>query len=188
MTWSIIALLVFSSLSFAIGTQWSPVQHSESETQTVVTYVGSLKLNEEVEFQDLNETAENEESQPPTGSEYPPNFESGKVLTVGVAIYSDGSINNPLSSINWGDLQPGVNKTIKCYIHNTGKTATLLTLETSNWNPPKAATYITLTWDYHEEPVNLDEVIPVTLTLAISENIQEITHFFFDIIIVGSGI
>jgi hypothetical protein len=194
MTWSLIALLVFSSLSFAITAQWSHVQQRENETQTVVAdgeplkSNEELKLNEEPELQDLNETTENEESQLPTGFEYPPNFEIGKVRTVGVAIYSDSSISNPLSSINWGNLQPGVNATIECYIHNTGETATVLTLETANWNPPEATTYIALTWDYQDETVNVDEVIPVTLILMISENIQEITHFFFDIIIVGSGI
>ena len=188
MTWSLIALLVFSSLSFAITAQWSHVQQRENETQTVVADGEPLKSNEEAELQDLNETTENEDPQLPTGFEYPPNFEIGKVRTVGVAIYSDSSISNPLSSINWGNLQPGVNATIDCYIHNTGETATVLTLETANWNPPEATTYIALTWDYQDETVNVDEVIPVTLILMISEKIQEITHFFFDIIIVGSGI
>ena len=202
MTWSIVTLFVFSLVSSAITTQWSHVQQRENETQTVVTYVEPLKLNEESDFQDLNETIENEgseleglnetaedeESQLPTGFESPPDFEVGEVRAIGVAIYSDSSINNPLSSINWGNLQPGINKTIDCYIHNTGNTATVLKLETDNWNPPEAATYITLTWDYHEETVNIDEVIPVTLTLTISENIQEIAYFFFDITIVGIGI
>lgn len=183
MAWSIIALLVLTSLSFAITTQRSHVQQKEN----VGTYVEPLKLNEEPEL-DLNETTENEESQLPTGFEYTPNFESGKVRTIGVEIYSDSSMSNPLSSVNWGNLQPGVNKTIECYVHNTGETAAVLTLETANWNPPEAATYITLTWDYHEKTLNIDEVIPVTLTLTISENIQEITYFFFDIIIVGSSI
>ncbi|MGD9130287.1 MAG: hypothetical protein PVH73_01775 [Candidatus Bathyarchaeota archaeon] len=216
MTWSIVMLFVFSSVSFAIATQWPHLQQRENETQTVATYVEPLKLNEESElqdsnetienegseledpnetienkeseFEDPNETAENEESQLPTGFESPPDFEVGEVRAIGVAIYSDSSINDPLSSIDWGNLQPGVNKTIDCYIHNTGNTATVLTLGTDNWNPPEAATYITLTWDYHEETVNIDEVIPVTLTLTISENIQEIAYFFFDITIVGIGI
>jgi hypothetical protein len=210
MMWSIIALLVFSSLSFAINTQWSEGQQRETETQAFVVDADPLGLNEEPEFQDLNETAENEEPQTPsetmesivpqnsteTTENIPqiqkefeiPKFHSVELRTVGVTIYNDSSINNPLSSIDWGNLEPGANKTIECYIQNIGNTASTLTLETENWNPPEAANYITLTWDYNGQTLNIKEVIHVTLTLRISENIQGITSFFFDIDIIGSSI
>jgi hypothetical protein len=221
MMWSIIALLFFSSLSFAITTQWSQGQQRGTETQAFVIDAESLELNEELqdldepaeneepqtptetmesmipqnstentenkELQNSTETAQNEEPQTPTGI-VTPAFDSGKVKSVGVVIYSDSSINNPLSSIDWGNLEPGANKNIECYIQNIGTTSSTLTLETDNWIPPEAATYITLTWDYDEEALNINEVIPVTLTLMISEHIQGITSFFFDITIIGSGI
>jgi hypothetical protein len=113
MTLSIIALLVFSSLSFAITTQLSQGQQRETETQAFVIDADPLELNEEPDLQGLNETAENEELQNstetaqnkepqlPTEFETPPDFDSGKVRTVGVAIYNDNSINNLLSSIDW---------------------------------------------------------------------------------------
>ena len=221
MIWSIIAILFFSSLSFAITTQWSQGQQRENETQAFVIDAELLELNED--FQDLNGTAENEEPQSPTENmesvipqnltetienkelqnstetaenEEPqtpteldtPTFDSGKVKTVGVAIYSDSSINYPLSSIDWGTLEPGANKNIECYIVNTGNFTSLLTLETDNWIPPEAANYITLTWDYDGQTLNIDEVIHVTLALSISENIKGITSFFFDITIIGSRI
>jgi len=223
MIWSIIALLFFSSLSFAITMQWSQGQRREIETQAFVIDGEPLELSEEPEFQDLDEPAENEEPQTPTETMEsmilqnstetiedeglqnstetaeneepqtptevePPAFDSGKVKTVGVAIYSDSSISNPLYSIDWGNLEPEANTNIECYIQNTGDFASLLTLETDNWIPPEAANYITLTWDYDGQTLNIDEVIHVTLTLSISENIKGIIRFFFDINIIGSGI
>ena len=187
MIWSIVAILFFSLLSFAITMQWSPGQRREIETHAFVMDGGSLELNEEPEFQDLDEPAENEEPQTPTEVE-PPAFDIGKVKTVGVAIYSDSSISDPLYSVDWGNLESGAEKSIECYIHNTGDFASLLTLETDNWSPAEATNYITLTWDYDGQTLNVDEVIQVTLTLTISENIEGIKSFFFDITIVGSGI
>jgi len=125
----------------------------------------------------------------PEPTEYEiPDIDSGKVRTVGVEMYSDSSLNNPLSSIDWGTLEPGANKNVECYIQNTGKTATILTLETGNWTPPETATYITLTWDYNGQTLKIDEMIRITLILTISGNIQGVTGFFFDIIIIGSSI
>jgi len=187
MIWSIVAILFFSLLSFAITMQWSPGQRREIETQAFVMDGGSLELNEEPEFQDLEEPAENEEPQTPTEVE-PPAFDSGKVKTVGVVIYSDSSISDPLYSVDWGNLEPGAEKSIECYIQNTGDVASLLTLEIDNLSPAEAANYITLTWDYDGQTLNVDEVIQVTLTLTISENIEGIKSFFFDITIIGSGI
>jgi hypothetical protein len=210
MTWSIIAILFFSSLSFAITTQWSQGTQRETGPQAINVDADSSGLKEELELQDLTETAENkpqipketmesmilqnsietaENKEPQLPTEFEtPDFDSGKVRTSEVAIYWDSSINNPLSSIDWGNLEPGTNKNIECYIQNIGNIASILTLETANWNPPEAATYITLTWDYDGQTLNIDEVTQVTLILTISENIQGITSFFFDIIITGSDI
>jgi len=210
MAWSIIAILFFSSLSFVITTQWTHEPQRETGPQAIIVDDDPSGLKEELELQELTETVENKPELPteimesmilqnstetgenkepelPTEIETP-DFDSGKLRTVRVAIYCDSSINNPLSSIDWGNLEPGANKNIECYIQNIGNIASILTLETANWNPPEAATYITLTWDYDEQTLNIDEVIQVTLTLTISENIQGITSFFFDITITGSDI
>jgi hypothetical protein len=211
MMWSIIAVLFSSSLSFAITTQWSQGEQRETGPHAIIADADPSGLNEESELQGLTETAENKEphstteiienmipqnstetaenKEPQSTTEFEiMDFESGKLRTIGVAIYSDSSINNPLSSFDWGNLEPGVNKNIECYIQNTGNTASILKLETANWNPPEAATYITLTWNYDEQTLNINEIIQVTFTLTISEKIQEITWFVFDIVIVGSGI
>ena len=201
-TLSIIAILFFSSLSFTITTPLSKQQQRETETQTSTVDVDPLGLIEELELQDPTGTLENKEEElltepeptepeptEPEPTEYEiPDIDSGKVRTVGVEMYSDSSLNNPLSSIDWGTLEPGANKNVECYIQNTGKTATILTLETGNWTPPETATYITLTWDYNGQTLKIDEMIRITLILTISGNIQGVTGFFFDIIIIGSSI
>jgi hypothetical protein len=111
----------------------------------------------------------------------------GEIRTIGVGIYSDSSCSNILSSINWGTLEPGSDKTFTYYILNCGNSPSILTLQTSNWNPPEATTHISLIWDYNGQVLNIDEAIAVTFTLTVSPMIEEITNFNFDITITGSS-
>ena len=90
-----------------------------------------------------------------------------------------------LSSVSWGTLEPGANKQISCYIKNEGNTPITLGLETSNWNPLTAANYLTLTWNYNNQPINPTNSIAATLTLTVSPSITGITTFGFDISIVA---
>ncbi|MFC1487817.1 hypothetical protein ACFLRN_09050 [Thermoproteota archaeon] len=169
-----------------------------------------MELNEEFELQDRTDTPENKKEQLPrefigdlllqnlsnairyeeneTSTEYEiPEIDHGEVRAVGVDIFSDFSFNNRLSSINWGILEPGANKYIECYVQNTGKTATILTLETDNWIPPESKKHITLTWNYNDQTLKIDEIIRITLILSVSKNIQGISGFSFDIIVIGSN-
>ena len=112
---------------------------------------------------------------------------AGAVMTIGVGVYWDNGCTNPLSSIDWGMLEPGSSKNVTCYIRNEGNSPSTLSMYTSNWNPSGASDYITLTWDYGGQSINPDEAIQVTLTLSVSPSIGGITSFSFDITIVGSG-
>jgi hypothetical protein len=58
---------------------------------------------------------------------------------------------------------------------------------TSNWNPSNASGYMSLSWDYGEQSIDVDEVVQVTFTLSVDAGIEGITSFSFDITIVGSG-
>lgn len=170
-----------------------------------------MELDEEFELQDRTETPENKEEQLPTGligdlllqnltkaipneenetsTEYDiPDIDHGEVRAVEVDIFSENSFNNRLSSIDWGILEPRANKYIECYVQNIGKTATILTLKTDNWNPPESTKHITLTWDYDDQTLKIDEIIRITLILSISRNIQGITGFSFDIIVIENSI
>jgi hypothetical protein len=112
---------------------------------------------------------------------------AGAVNTIGVSIYWDNSCSSVISSIDWGNLDPGSNKNVVGYIRNSGNLPSILTMQTSNWNPSGAATYLSLSWDYDGQVLNPGEVVQVTFTLSISEMIEGITSFNFDITIIGSS-
>jgi hypothetical protein len=112
---------------------------------------------------------------------------AGSVKAIGVGVYWDQACTNPVSSISWGILDPGssVNKTV--YIKNTGNNAATLSKATSNWSPSNASNYMTLSWDYNGQPINVNAVIQVKFTLSVSSTISGITTFSFDITITATG-
>jgi len=107
--------------------------------------------------------------------------------TTGIGIYSDSQGNTQLSSVSWGTLQPGASQNAICYIRNEGSTPITLSLEVSNWSPGSASNYFALSWNYNNQPINADQVVPITLTLSVASNIDGISTFGFDITVVGSG-
>jgi hypothetical protein len=111
----------------------------------------------------------------------------GTVKAVGVGVYSELACINPVTSINWGTLEPGqkVNKTV--YIKNTSNVQITLSMTTQNWNPSNASNYITCTWDAQGKSLSANQVTSSVLTLSVSNSISGITNFSFDIVIVGSG-
>jgi len=238
MVGSIIAILFFSSLSFAIMAQLSLGEERRAEAQAFVMDGEVLESSEESQGEGLGEYSENgeiqtsmepvegvvvhnstgtigdealqnftesvqdellpmqsDEQEPPQDEEPQASaeveasgFESGRMRTVGVAIYSDRGASVPLYSVDWGKLEPGAEYDVNCYIRNTGNSASVLTLGTDNWGPAEAADYISLSWDYDGQVLDVGEVIPVTLTLTVSEDIEGISSFYFEITIIGSGI
>jgi len=73
------------------------------------------------------------------------------------------------------------------YIRNEGSAQMTLSLDTENWNPAIASTYIGLSWDYGGEVLGVDGVVEVTLSLSVSDLIEDITNFSFDIVVTGSS-
>lgn len=112
---------------------------------------------------------------------------AGTVKTIGVGVYWDQALTNPVSSINWGTIEPGLNVNKTVFIRNEGNTAATLSMETSNWNPSSASSYMTLSWDYGGQTLAVNAVRQVTFTLAVSQSISGITSFSFDITITANG-
>jgi len=112
---------------------------------------------------------------------------AGAVKAIGVGVYWNSNGTNMVTSINWGTLEPDSSTNRTCYIQNEGNSASTLSMNTSNWDPSNASDYISLNWDYGGQPVNPGELIPVIFTLSISDSVEGITSFSFDITIVGSG-
>jgi len=110
---------------------------------------------------------------------------TGNVKAVGVGVYWDGSCNNEVSSIDWGDLEPGatIDKTI--YVKNEESITVVLSMTTDNWNPVSASSYITLSWNRENYVLNSGSVVQAVLTLSVSSSISGITNFSFDMIITG---
>ena len=104
----------------------------------------------------------------------------------GIEIYWTQQVNEKVSSIDWGTLEPGSNKSVTIYIRNEGKKSTSLNFYTSEWNPPEAADYLNLNWDYEGQLISAGEIVQVTFTLSISPSVKGIGMFSFDITITGS--
>jgi len=110
----------------------------------------------------------------------------GTVNAIGVEIYWDYACTGPVSSINWGNLDPGSTKDVTIYVRNEGTLPVTLYLSTSNWNPSSASSYITLSWNYGGQSISPGGIVTVTFTLSISASIQGITSYSFDITIIGT--
>ena len=112
---------------------------------------------------------------------------AGAVKAIGVGVFWNNECTDPLSSIDWGILEPGSSKNVTCYIRNEGNSVSTLSMYASNWSPSNASDYLTLSWDYGGQSINPDDVVQVTFTLSVDASIDGITSFSFDITIIGSG-
>jgi len=112
---------------------------------------------------------------------------TGTIQTIGVGVYTTDQCSTPVTSIPWGKLEPGASQDFVCYIRNEGNSPTTLSLQTTNWSPSVAATYLDLDWDYDNQPINSGASIPVTFTLMVDADITGITTFSFDITIIGTS-
>jgi len=92
-----------------------------------------------------------------------------------------------LTSVDWGVLEPKSVKNVTVYVKNTSNLPAALSLQTGNWSPTAAATYITLSWDYKDVVLGAGEVRTIKLSLSISTTITGITSFSFDITIAATG-
>jgi hypothetical protein len=112
---------------------------------------------------------------------------AGSIIGIGVGIYWNAACTNQTSSISWGLLEPGLTKTIRVYTRNEGNAAVTLSKATQNWSPSTATSYITLNWNYANQTLSVNQVLPINLTLVVSSAISGITDFSFDITITATG-
>ena len=106
-----------------------------------------------------------------------------------LGVYSDPACTSRILLIDWGTLSPGdVGKRI-VYLRNEGDSPVDLTLSTSNWNPPLAEQYLTLSWNY-TTTIRVDDVVCIEFSLAVSSSLTKdsgITAFSLDLIITFQG-
>lgn len=111
---------------------------------------------------------------------------ASSVKGIGVGIYWDQACTNRTLSLDWGTLDAGSNNTLTVYVKNEGNSAASVSLETSSWNPSTALDYMSLSWNYSGQILNVDQVIPLELTLTVAPTISGITNFSFNTTITAS--
>jgi len=107
----------------------------------------------------------------------------GDIDAINVGVYWDGNCSDTVSFIDWGNVEPESVKNVSLFIRNEGTVAADLFLSTDNWSPSNASEFVTLTWDYNGQTLDLFEIVPITLTLQVSPSVSGIKSFSFDIII-----
>ena len=107
------------------------------------------------------------------------------VSSINVEIYSDPACHQKLTSIDWGDIEPGGTSSQTIYIKNAGDKPLVLQMTTDNWNPSEADGPITVTWNRENANIASGQSGPAVLTLSVSSTISGITDFSVDIVIIG---
>ncbi len=105
-------------------------------------------------------------------------------LPVGVGFYWDSDCANPVSFVDWGDIQPGSTVDVTVFVRNEGSQAFSLNITAENWYPIETTSYMIFSSDYTGQIIDLQEVVQITLSLTTSSSIERITSFSFDITVV----
>jgi hypothetical protein len=75
---------------------------------------------------------------------------------------------------------------VTIYVKNEGKDPVQLSYYTSNWNPPEAANYLNLGWDYNGQMLKARKTSQLTFTLSVTANTTGIETFGFDLTVIGN--
>jgi hypothetical protein len=108
------------------------------------------------------------------------------VNSVGVSVFSDSGCTIPVTTINWGMLNPGVAPTDPIYVKNNGTASVTLTMTTGNWNPSAAQGNFTVTWNQQNTILAAGTDISALITLNVSSSAVGIASVTFDITITGT--
>jgi hypothetical protein len=114
-------------------------------------------------------------------------IESVEAPEVMVEIYYDETCSNPVTTIDWGMLEPGDSSNYTIYAKNLGETPVMLYLNTQNWDPSEAPLHMSLDWNYTNEFIEANHSIPIMLTLTLSNDAPPMDDFSFEIVITGEG-
>jgi len=108
-------------------------------------------------------------------------YSSAVIVSVDLGIYSDAGCNNTLTSIDWGLLYPGSNKTKVIYTRNEGTVNIVLFIEATNWNPETASNHIALSSNYKMQVVKPNQILEIALTIQVASSVGELRSFNFNI-------
>lgn len=110
---------------------------------------------------------------------------SGRVVSVNVGVYTDSACTQQATAIDWGNLEPGENKTVTLYIKNTGNSPVTLGMTTNTWSPSDATQSITISWNRNGAVLASGAVVSANVQIIISPT-TALSDFSFNIVITGS--
>jgi hypothetical protein len=109
------------------------------------------------------------------------------IETVGTfGVYWNSNCTSRVTSINWGNMTPGQEKTTLFYIRNEASSPMFLAGIDKNWNPTTAQSYIHFTFDSDDQKIQAGQTKKVTCTLTVSVEITNISNYSFDILLLGT--
>jgi hypothetical protein len=111
---------------------------------------------------------------------------TGNVKAIGVDVYSDSACTIPITLIEWGTVNPGTTKNFTIYVKNEGNVAIMLSIETDNWDPLSASSYLTLSWNRAGYVLSSGSSVRAVLSLSVSSSISGVENFSFDIMVIGT--
>ena len=112
---------------------------------------------------------------------------SGVSTSVGTGAFIDQNAAVNCTKIDWGILCAGGTSTQTIYVKNLGTAAETLHFRSSEWKPPNAGSIVTFSCDKEGFMLPEGSIVKVTLTLAVSADIGDVSDFSFNIIIDSSA-
>jgi hypothetical protein len=103
-----------------------------------------------------------------------------------IDVFIDEACINPLSSFEWGEIEPGKESTKTIYLRNSGDVDVKLNLIGENWTPDESKDYMSLSWDYDGSEILSGEIREINVELSVSSDCPALDNFGFDLIIIGS--
>ena len=109
------------------------------------------------------------------------------IETVGTfGVYWNSNCTTKVTSINWGNMTPGQEKTTTFYIRNEASSQMFLAGIDKNWNPTTAQSHIHFTFDSDNQKIQAGQTKKVTCTLTVSIETTNISNYSFDILLLGT--
>jgi hypothetical protein len=111
----------------------------------------------------------------------------GRMMTINVEVYSDSACTEPVTSLDWGTLAPGEEKTKIVYLKNSGNSPLSLSMSVSGWDPVEAGSHLSLSWDKEGDTLGEGETVKATIMFSVSPTIEDVHSFSFSVTITGTG-
>ena len=112
---------------------------------------------------------------------------SGSVRAIGVGVYWNANGTNPVTSLNWGMINPNSTQSKICYIENTGNQTLTLSMSTSSWSPANCTLFMQFGWNLTGATLSAGQTKAALLSLEVLPSVEGITTFSFDVTIIGSS-